>query len=374
MKLSLEEHADTLTTLTTELDMIVNQIGLDFAKRMIKDLGQDGFDQLSEQLLEMDTGDKDVQLYRTTDSKYKDVSEDVTYRQGGEKFAADVNASHPPAEQRQPAKTLLELLVFATADEASFKKNVKQLGETSGAEVLLSDIKGSSLKGILRLMEKGILKAIKKQLKTVDYSDIRDVLRAMLVCGNKDTGFEEDTAIAVKAQAAVYQCDTLSARRSKCRLVGESTSEWRDELVNLKHTTGNHNLLVEIQIVRSKMLLQRESMGGHDGYDESRGLRGLYEACLDNGYLNRAPASSSTGSGRQLSKKEQKKVDELIAKRDALAISMEKIATNMKKIDLQIQAIRDGDGEVMEVVFFDDDGGIPSPTSTDSTSGCCIIV
>ena len=75
-------------------------------------------------------------------------------------------------------------------------------------------------------------------------------------------------------------------------------------------------------------------MGGHDGYDVSRGLRGLYEACLDNGYVNHATASSSTGSGRQLSKKEQKKVDELIAKREALVIS----------INLQIQAIRDGDG------------------------------
>jgi hypothetical protein len=111
-------------------------------------------------------------------------------------------------------------------------------------------------------------------------------------------------------------------------------------------------------------------MGGHDGYDVSRGLRGLYEACLDNGYVNPATASSSTGSGRQLSKKEQKKVDELIAKRDALVAKRDALVIS---INLQIQAIRDGDGEVMEVVVFDGGGRTPLPTST-NTSALCIIL
>lgn len=327
-RLSKEEHKDTLSQLATEIDKVVCQIGLDFGLKMIEELGKDGFAKLSKELSEMGKEDKDAQLYRTTDGKYKDVSADASYRQSGEKFAADVKASYPPNKQQQPVKTLLELLVCATADEASFKANVHQLGEASGAEVLLSDIKGSSLKGILRLMEKGILKALQNKLKTVDFSDIRDVLRAMLVCGNKDTDFDEDTAIAVKAQDAVYRCETLSARRSKCRLVGESKTEWRDELVNLEHTTGKHSLLVEVQIVRSKMLLQRASMGGHDGYDVSRGLRGLYEVCLANGYVD--------ASDRKLSKEEQKKIDAIISKRDAM----------FEMFNLQIQAIRDGGGDV----------------------------
>lgn len=53
---------------------------------------------------------------------------------------------------------------------------------------------------------------------------------------------------------------TLLPCRSKCRLVGESVTEWRDELINVKHATGMHGLIGEIQIVRSKMLLQRETM------------------------------------------------------------------------------------------------------------------
>lgn len=359
-RLSKEEHKDTLSQLTTEIDKVVCQIGLDFGQKMIEEFGKDGFTKLSKELREMDSGSEDVQLYRSTDSKYKDASKDAAYRQSGENFAADVKSSYPPNEQQQPVKTLLELLVCATADEASFKANVHQLGEASGAEVLLSDIKGSSLKGILRLMEKGILKALQNKLKTVDFSDIRDVLRAMLVCGSKDTDFDEDTAIAVKAQDAVYRCETLSARRSKCRLVGESKTEWRDELVNLEHTTGKHSLLVEVQIVRSKMLLQRASMGGHDGYDVSRGLRGLYDVCLANGYVD--------VSDRKLSKEEQKRYDGLVARRDAM---IEKINSSF---NLQLQAIRDGGGDVGEIVFFDDgEGGVPSPQS-DSKSGCCIIL
>lgn len=84
------------------------------------------------------------------------------------------------------------------------------------------------------------------------------------------------------------------------------------------------------------MLIQRGAMGGHDGYDVSRGLRGLYEVCLANGYVD--------ASDRKLSKGEQKKIDELVAKRDAMN----------GKIDLQIQAIKDG--------------------KSDSKSGCCIIL
>eukprot|EP00729_Bicosta_minor_P012035 gene12035-2454_t len=153
------------------------------------------------------------------------------------------------------------------------------------------------------------------------------------------------TAIAVKARDAVYRCETLSARRSKCRLVGESKTEWRDELVNLEHTAGNHSLLVEIQIVRSKMLLQRASMGGHDGYDVSRGLRGLYEVCLANGYVD--------ASDRKLSKEEQKKIDELVAKLD-VHISI------VEKIKLQIQAIKDGGGDVVS----SSQAPTPSPSSS----------
>ena len=62
----------------------------------------------------------------------------------------------------------------------------------------------------------------------------------------------------------------------------------------------------------------------------------------------KTPNPNSNGyvdaSDRKLSKDEQKKIDELVAKRDAMN----------GKIDLQIQAIKDG--------------------KSDSKSGCCIIL
>ena len=96
---------------------------------------------------------------------------------------------------------------------------------------------------------------------TLDFSDIRDVSRGMLVAGDKHTSFNEDTAIASKAQDAVYDGTELVPCRSKCRY-GPSLTQWRDELVNLRLMTGKFKMICEIQIVRSKMLLQRESMGG----------------------------------------------------------------------------------------------------------------
>jgi hypothetical protein len=108
------------------------------------------------------------------------------------------------------------------------------------------------------LFEKALLKAVVLGLPTVDFSIIKDVLRAMIVA--------DTTSVAIKAQEAVYAPQSeLPPCRSKCRLVGESITEWRDELVNVEHNTGKHKLICEIQIVRSKMLLQRQEMGGHDG-------------------------------------------------------------------------------------------------------------
>jgi hypothetical protein len=274
--LSQDEHTESLAQLV-EFDRAVSQIGLSVARKYMQTLGKASITQLRMWLKELDAGSDDASLYKSTNHKYEGAAGDAAYRQSGADSAAAVKKAFP-GDQRQPCKSLLKLLVYATADEGIFKAEVKALGKASGAEVLLATIKGSSLKGILRLMEKGIIKAIVNGWDEVDFSDIRDVLRAMLVCGTKSTSFEEDTAVAAKAQAAVYGSEALPPRRSKCRLVGESVTEWRDELINLEVTTGKYKLLGEIQIVRFKMLMQRETMGGHDGYDESRGLRGLLEA------------------------------------------------------------------------------------------------
>ena len=179
-------------------------------------------------------------------------------------------------------------------------------------------------------MEKGIIKALINDWDEINYADIRDALRAMLACGTKDTSFAEDTAVAAKAQGVVYGGEALPPRRSKCRLVGKSVTEWRDELINVLVTTGKHQLLGEIQIVRSKMLMQRESMGGHDGYDESRGLRGLLDAMEACGFGGGGGGGGGGSAGATLTKKGQKTVEKLIAKRDATIAKANAKATTIR--------------------------------------------
>lgn len=334
-QLSADRNAEVLAQLAVELDAVVNQIGLDYGGKLVKALGKNGTAKLQQRLAQLDSGSNDAVLYRGVTSKYRAVAGNASYEQQGEERAAAVKAAYP-GPQRQPTKSLLRLLVYATADEEQFKAEVQKLSKSCGAKVKLATIKGSSLKGILRLMEKGILKAIINGWDAVDFSDIRDVLRAMLVCGNNGTSFADDTAIAVKAQAAVYGSEVLSARRSKFRLGGDSVTEWRDELVNPLLTSGKHRLLAEIQIVRSRMLIQRESMGGHDGYDESRGLRGLYDACVASGL-----GASSSGDA-------DKKLGALIAKRDAHVAAAKKLTLQIEAAvpdpDVAVASLTSGDG------------------------------
>ena len=316
---------DTLTALAQRFDAEVGKVLLRFTYGYVqKLLSGDGADALKARLQSLDDTSDDTKLYNATDSKYQKEGEaDAAYRSAGAARAAAVQTAYPNGK-RQPCSTLLEMMVFASADEASFKAAVTTLGEAVGAEVRLSERKGSSLKGMLRLYEKGLLKAVILGLDFVDFSLVFDVLRAMLVAPT--------TEVAAKAQAAVYDGKELPPCRSKCRLVGESVTGWRDELVNVIHATGKHGLVGEIQIVRENMLLQREHMGGHDGYDESRSLRGLFEACVASGY-----------GGKKLSKSEQKKMAK-IEKGRKKAIAKKKKADAafdalMAKFDLQEQAI-----------------------------------
>jgi hypothetical protein len=329
--LSADDHKETLAQLA-EFDWGVSKIGLDCAKKYIQTLGKDGVAEVRNRLEELDAGSDDAALYKSTNHKYDGAAGDAEYRQGGVDRAAALKEDFP-GSQRQPYKTLLELLVFATADEAHFKMQVKFLGLACGSEVLLATIKGSSLKGILRLMEKAIIKAIVNDWDEVNFSDIRDVLRSMLVCGTSDTSFEDDTVVAVKAQETVYGGEALSPRRSKCRLRGKSITEWRDELINVEVTTGKYMLLGEIQIVRFKMLMQRETMGGHDGYDESRGLRGLLDA------TEKIFLSDEGDPQAKLSKKDLEKVRKLVARRDAAIKKSAKSKAKAEALNLKIQTI-----------------------------------
>ena len=138
--LSRGEHQEAFAQLI-ELDRAVNKIGLDAAKKYMKTLGKAGAAKLHKRLKELDAGSDDAALYKTTDSKYGGAAGNKAYQQGGVERAAAVKAAFP-GDQRQPCKTLLELLVFATADEAEFKKQVNALGKACGAVVLLADLKG----------------------------------------------------------------------------------------------------------------------------------------------------------------------------------------------------------------------------------------
>lgn len=70
----------------------------------------------------------------------------------------------------------------------------------------------------------------------------------------------------------------------------------------------------------------------HDGYDESRSLRGLHDACVARGY-----------GSRQLAKKEQKALDKLLAKSKKITEKKNKAIAawdaELAKLALQVEAI-----------------------------------
>lgn len=353
--LAKKEMAGTLNTLAMQFDVKVSTMLLQFGIQYIEKLGPDGAEAIRLRVQELDDGSDDVQLYNATDSKLKKEKGDAAYRKDGAVSAAALKKKIP-IPPPQPFTTILENMVLSLAGEQTFKEKVIKIGEETGAEVKLSDRKGSSLKGFLRLYEKALLKAVTLKLDFVDFSKIFDVLRAMLVA--------PCTAVAAKVQKAVYSSKTLSPCRSKCRLVGPSVTGWRDELINVRHATGEYGLIGEIQIVRSKMLLQRGTMGGHDGYDESRSLRGLYEACI--------------ARTRELSESEQKKLTKIEAKmkkalekkNKAVAKAMAAYDATMAKLDLEKQAITGANPqEVTFATFTNSAHGDVSEVHTDGQQG-----
>merc|ERR550514_2661045 len=146
-----------------------------------------------------------------------------------------------------------------------------------------------------------MIKAVVKNRKTLVFDDILDVLRGMLVGGDDSSSHLDETRAVSKCQKAVYDSSTLVVCRAKPRVdeAGESakTTGWRDELLNVT-LRGRSGLVVigEIQIVRFKMLNQRELMGGHDGYDKVRGLMGLSKILVALGFAPNPNESEFAGS------------------------------------------------------------------------------
>eukprot|EP00729_Bicosta_minor_P018231 gene18231-4720_t len=330
-KLTKKKAKATRKTIVKRFDKVVSSMLLQFTKQYVEKLGSSGgAEALKARLQTLDDTSIDTQLYINTDKKLRKERGDAALRKAGVARAAAVKKAHPDAP-RQPVSTVLEMIVSASEKEQAFKTAVIELGKASGAEVQLSDIKGSSLKGLLRLFEKALLKAVILGLDHVDFSLIYDLLRAMLVA--------PDTAVAAKAQTAVYDGTVLKPCRWKCRLEGKSVTGWRDELINV----FLDGFIGEIQIVRSKMLVQRETMGGHDGYDESRSLRGLYEACTAKQQVKELTAKEQKALAKLLAKRKKAiaKKEQAIRKANAACVAV------LAKVDPQIEAITgDRPGEV----------------------------
>jgi hypothetical protein len=331
-KLAADGMEHTVDNLADGFDAVVSRMLLRFTKEYIAKLGPSGAEAIRARLRLLDDSSDDTKLYIATDNKYKKEKGDAAYRRTGVTFASELKKNFPD-DQHQPCSTILKMMLYSSEDEQTFKAAVLKIGEQTGAAVKLSDRKGSSLKGLLRLYEKALLKAVILKRDNLDFSIIYDVLRAMLVA--------PDTDVASKCQVAVYEGEELLPCRSKCRLGGKSVDGWRDELINAWHTTGRHRLIGEIQIVRSKMLLQRETMGGHDGYDASRSLRGLYDACVASGHVKELSKIDEKALAK--AEKKKRKIKQAIAKSET------KFKSLLKKVNLQIQSITGAPPD--EVIF-----------------------
>lgn len=64
----------------------------------------------------------------------------------------------------------------------------------------------------------------------------------------------------------------------KDRLTTPSPGGWADILINFKFADDSNKHVCEIQVMHSKMMLQRDAMGGqHDSYVLSRSIAEIFE-------------------------------------------------------------------------------------------------
>ena len=120
------------------------------------------------------------------------------------------------------------------------------------------------MKGIYRVLEKGVFKYNLESTEDLDFSQVRDLVRGGII----DNTMEGLAAVA----NYFYESNEVTVCRIKDRFAEPSPAGWTDLMINfyLNDDPGKH--VCEVQLMHFKMYSQRTTQEGHGAYDIYRVL------------------------------------------------------------------------------------------------------
>jgi len=161
--------------------------------------------------------------------------------------------------------SLLQLLKLVPVTLEEFRAEAERIAELTGAKLICGD--KVSTKGVLRTLEKCLIKALASSSPILDFYANRDPVRCQFQCTT--------STMALAVQRAVQASGIWGVVRWKHRYGPQFA--WQDNLINVR--LASTRVVCEVQIALTKMCLQRAEMGGHHSYDDVRGLQGLLKIC-----------------------------------------------------------------------------------------------
>ena len=127
------------------------------------------------------------------------------------------------------------------------------------------------MKGIYRVLEKGVFKYNDDHEGELDFSQVRDLVRGGII----------DSTMEGLAKVAKHLLGSANVQicRVKDRFNEPSAAGWTDLMVNFYFNDDPNKHVCEVQLIHFKMLSQRTTQEGHNAYNIFR-VRGYCYAAL----------------------------------------------------------------------------------------------
>merc|ERR1712032_1341513 len=141
------------------------------------------------------------------------------------------------------------------------------------------------MKGIYRVLEKGVFKYNDDPTGALDLGQVRDLVRGSII---------DLTMLGLASIGAhILASDKVTVCRVKDRFNNPSAAGWTDMLVNFYFNDDPGKHVCELQLIHFKMLSQRTTQEGHGAYNV---FRAASELLAKNHSSRRRPSSSQHSS------------------------------------------------------------------------------
>merc|ERR1719353_1846739 len=139
------------------------------------------------------------------------------------------------------------------------------------------------MKGIYRVLEKGIFKYTHDLSGDLDLSRVRDLVRGGII----------DLTMGGIGKIAKWILDSneVTVCRIKDRFNHASSAGWTDCMLNFHFNDDPHKHVCEVQLIHFKMLSQRTTQEGHNAYNV---FRAAWELLARTGNLERSQGAKAT--------------------------------------------------------------------------------